>query len=277
MPDDVEYEAFPGVENDTNSYLLSRSGAHHVVIATAGGQYGTVIAGEMAPQMVRTFNRIRFGLMVGVGGGISRDSNFGVRSHLDKPPLLLLKATSQLESDHGFNQGHLANYIADVARKSQQFKILKRYAFPGRDKDMLFEAECRHEDKKKDCSHGNRIQCVQRLDREDDHPAVHYGEIASGNWVMTDAQMRDRLRDSHGICCFETEAAGLMNLFPRIAIRGICDYCDDHKNDIWQPYAAVAAAAYAKDLLRIIQPVDVENTRVVLEVLGNSTWKTSPP
>lgn len=89
---------------------------------------------------------------------------------------------------------------------------------------------------------------------------------------MSDPQMRDMLRDSHGIRCFETEAAGLMDLFPCIVIRGICDYCDDHKNDIWQPYAAVVAAAYAKDLLRIIQPLDVENTRVALEVLGNSMW-----
>ena len=31
-----------------------------------------------------------------------------------------------------------------------------------------------------------------------------------------------------------------------LVIRGICDYCDDKKNDAWQGYAAVAAAAYAR-------------------------------
>jgi len=45
------------------------------------------------------------------------------------------------------------------------------------------------------------------------------------------------------------EAVGLMNTFPCLIIRGICDYADSHKNKQWQPYAAVAAAAYAKELL----------------------------
>lgn len=45
------------------------------------------------------------------------------------------------------------------------------------------------------------------------------------------------------------EAAGLMDNFPCLVIRGICDYADSHKNKRWQPYAAATAAAYAKDLL----------------------------
>ena len=32
-------------------------------------------------------------------------------------------------------------------------------------------------------------------------------------------------------------------------LRGICDYCDANKNDLWQPYAALAAAAYVRALL----------------------------
>ncbi|KAK2050877.1 hypothetical protein LY76DRAFT_529594, partial [Colletotrichum caudatum] len=31
--------------------------------------------------------------------------------------------------------------------------------------------------------------------------------------------------------CFEMEAAGLMDKFPCLVIRGICDYADTHKND----------------------------------------------
>jgi nucleoside phosphorylase len=49
------------------------------------------------------------------------------------------------------------------------------------------------------------------------------------------------------------EAAGLMNDFPCIVIRGICDYADSHKNDTWQKYAAIAAAAYAKELLQYFE------------------------
>jgi nucleoside phosphorylase len=45
------------------------------------------------------------------------------------------------------------------------------------------------------------------------------------------------------------EAAGLMDGLPTLVIRGICDYCDSHKQKEWQGYAALTAAAYAKWLL----------------------------
>ena len=43
---------------------------HNVVIAFAGsGTYGTNAAAQTSTHMVRTFRNIRFGLMVGIGGG----------------------------------------------------------------------------------------------------------------------------------------------------------------------------------------------------------------
>lgn len=52
---------------------------------------------------------------------------------------------------------------------------------------------------------------------------------------------------------------GLMDDFPCLVIRGICDYSDSHKNKIWQPYAAAVAAIYAKDLLLVMPGQGVEN------------------
>ena len=49
-----------------------------------------------------------------------------------------------------------------------------------------------------------------------------------------------------------------MNHFPCLVIRGICDYSDTHKNDEWQGYAAMTAAAFAKDLLLLISPEMVQ-------------------
>ena len=71
---------------------------------------------------------------------------------------------------------------------------------------------------------------------------------------MKDALARDRLA-SEGTLCFEMEAAGLMNDFPCLVVRGICDYSDTHKNKDWQGYAAMVAAAYARNLLFRIAPV----------------------
>jgi nucleoside phosphorylase len=91
---------------------------------------------------------------------------------------------------------------------------------------------------------------VRRQPRDNAEIVVHYGTIASGNQVMRNGIERDRVsRDLGGVLCFEMEAAGLMNTFPCLIIRGICDYADSHKNKQWQSYAAVAAAACAKELL----------------------------
>jgi hypothetical protein len=62
------------------------------------------------------------------------------------------------------------------------------------------------------------------------------------------------------IMCFEMEAAGLMDTFPCLVIRGISDYADSHKNKEWQEYAAAAAAAYAKELLCMTPARQVEIT-----------------
>ena len=97
----------------------------------------------------------------------------------------------------------------------------------------------------------NLLNLVSRRERtkNDDNLAIHYGLIASANQLMKDAMVRDRLAAEKDVLCFEMEAAGLMNHFPCLVIRGICDYSDSHKSKEWQGYSAMAAAAYVKDLL----------------------------
>jgi nucleoside phosphorylase len=83
--------------------------------------------------------------------------------------------------------------------------------------------------------------------------AVHYGTIASGNQVMKDGITRDRISSELGhVLCFEMEGAGLMNSFPCLIIRGVCDYADSHKNKSWQPFAAATAASFAKEVLSVL-------------------------
>ncbi|PKX96941.1 uncharacterized protein P174DRAFT_359543, partial [Aspergillus novofumigatus IBT 16806] len=83
-------------------------------------------------------------------------------------------------------------------------------------------------------------------------PVVHYGLITSGNQVMHHRATCDELQTEHDILCFKIEAAGLIRVFPSLVVYGIYDYSNSHKNKIWQDYAAVAAAAYKKELLTII-------------------------
>ncbi|KAJ4855375.1 ankyrin repeats (3 copies) domain-containing protein [Trichoderma breve] len=287
---DEQHEQLPSAAKDDNSYLL--------------GHYGTNAAAQTAVHMIRTFSNIRFGLLVGVGGGApnrpdpddpfndlrlgdvvvgvakgshggvlqydmgkwKNDTDFPIESHLNKPPKVLSKAIELLQSEHDFGEGHMSHYIHQMALKAAKLRGLRQYRFPGRDKDQLFSPAYRHVSEA-DCLVCDPAQLVERLPRDSDDPIVHYGLIASGNAVLRSAKRRDELRDAWGVLCFEMEAAGLMENFPCIVIRGICDYSDDHKNKVWQPYSAVVAAAYAKDLLRVIQPQEVENMDAIKKPL----------
>ena len=60
------------------------------------------------------------------------------------------------------------------------------------------------------------------------------------------------------------KAAGLMDTFLCVVIRGICDYADSHKSKQWQEYAAAVAAAYAKELLSVIHKNQVAETPVAV-------------
>lgn len=65
---DEEHEHLPTKEHDDNNYTLGRMGMHNIVIARPS-VYGTNSAANTATNMLRTFQNLRFILMVGIGGG----------------------------------------------------------------------------------------------------------------------------------------------------------------------------------------------------------------
>ena len=147
------------------------------------------------------------------------------------------------------------------------------YAYRDTQSDQLFEASYEHRDAGTTCAQCDIGRLVHRGPRPRDTPHIHYGLIASGNQVIRDAKTRDLLRarlwDEEGgeILCFEMEAAGVMNSFPCLVIRGISDYTDTHKNKDWQHRAAAAAAAYAKELLCDILGSQIASTQTVAQTL----------
>jgi nucleoside phosphorylase len=99
---------------------------------------------------------------------------------------------------------------------------------------------------------------------------VHYGLIASANQLMKDAYIRDKLAEEEDVLCSEMETADLINPFPCLVIRSICDYANSHKNKAWQGYAAMAATAYTKGLLAKIAPNKLEPEEKIVDILDSS-------
>ncbi|OOF94182.1 hypothetical protein ASPCADRAFT_516466 [Aspergillus carbonarius ITEM 5010] len=282
MLDEV-HPPLPQPETDHNVYTLGRVGSHNVVVACLpGGVYGTISATAVASHMMSTFRRIRCGLMVGIGGGVPsqradirlgdvviskptatssgviqydygktlRDGRFQHTGSLNKPPPVLLKAVSQIESDYMIGKRLVGEILTEILHNRAGKELREQFSRPK--DDWLFRPTYNHEESESTCSACDPTQLVNRPQRRTDDPYLHYGLIASGDQVMKDAKTRDSIAQDLDILCFEMEAAGLMDELPSLAIRGICDYCDSHKHKQWQGFAALAAASYAKALLSVV-------------------------
>lgn len=177
---------------------------------------------------------------------------------------MLLTAVTALQSAHIANKSRVPDLIAYLAERHPQMR--EKFTYDNHREDLLFEAQYDHTEPATTCDGCDRQRLVTRAPRDRNDPIIHYGLIASGNKVIKDGRARDQLARELGILCFEMEAAGLVDTFPCLVIRGICDYADSHKNKQWQDYAAATAAGYAKELLYMVHAVQVADTPAALVV-----------
>ncbi|THW84458.1 purine and uridine phosphorylase [Aureobasidium pullulans] len=266
---DEKHEPLEQKSGDNNSYTLGKIGQHNVAIACLpGGHQGKAAAATVAVHMMHSFP-IKFGLMVGIGGGvpsrtldirlgdvvvsIPEGTHGGVvqydlgkleldglhrKGHLDKPPKALLSAIMSLREKHVWMEPEFPQHLTAIL---SNHRMAKRFGFQGAQHDRLFESNAFHPRNQNDCDHCvSALSIVQRADREDDTPQVFYGTILSGDMVIKNGQERDRIAANEKAICFEMEAAGLMNDFPCL------------------PYAAATAAAYAKELLIALSKQEVD-------------------
>lgn len=289
-----EYEAgcrmlddeFDGPEtseiNDINTYVFGCVSGHNVVIGCLpDDRYGISSAARAIRDMVRSFPNLRFALMVGIGGGAPTperdirlgdvvvsvpqgklggviqydfgkrlsDSRFQQTGQLNAPPEMLLGAIPEIRRRH--NDPKKPDKISEYLRLMDDMLDYQRPA-----DDRLYRANYEHKGGK-NCVNCEADGLEERPPRKKSREVtVHYGTIASASSVMKNATERDQYANDPelSVLCFEMEAGGLMNNFPCLVIRGICDYSDSHKNDEWHKYAALTAAAYARELLHVLKP-----------------------
>jgi nucleoside phosphorylase len=254
--------------------------------------------------MLNSFPNVRVGLMVGIGGGVPtanhdirlgdvvvssrqgetggvyqydygktiQGQSFQQTGFLNQPSAVVRTAVSGLKSKYE-DEGHQINASIKAVLDNKP-RLLQKYSRPRQGSDRLYKSDVIHpQESNKACEEVCRSQTadlVQRRERgeDEDSSAIHYDIIASANQLMKDAKMRDTIAKEKDVLCFEMEAAGLMNHFPCLVVRGICDYSDSHKNKEWQGYAAMVAAAYGKDLLMRMVPSRVEQEERIKEALS---------
>ncbi|KAF3307927.1 SH3 and multiple ankyrin repeat domains protein 2 [Orbilia oligospora] len=303
---DERHEQLRLNEDDDNEYTLGRIGAHNVmVVGPPIGEQGKVAISTVVNQIRLSFKNVRVGLLVGIGGGVpkhdhdvrlgdvvvgapecgpavvqydlgefGKEDDITVKRTLAKPPRALLNVVKRVENHHQMlKKGESLPFLRHLERFANYPRIIKTFSRP-QHPDLLFLPDFLHEDGTDCISHGASYQ-VPRKDRPQDALVeVHYSTILSGDLVMKNGLKRDKISAQHyNALCFEMEAAGLMDKFSCLVIRGICDYADSHKSKEWQSYAAATAAAYAREILcnmaeRVasdLQPSRTESQRVAEE------------
>jgi nucleoside phosphorylase len=228
----------------------------------------------------------------------SKDSNgrrcsLFVRTRcLNAPPRVLLTALNNLRAEHTLNGDSVCDNLAQAAAKyplarSQFAAPVVRSWGTGDEQaetDRLYQANHVHVGSSSSssssessvsggsvdesiCDKCDGSMLVRRPYRDGNRPAVHYGKIASGNVEIECRKEREKAKRALGALCFEREAAGLMDNFPCLVIRGISDYANSHKSRRWQGFAAATAAAFAKELLEYTPVQEVQEMATIVEVL----------
>lgn len=293
----------PGDQNDYAFGRIGTHNV--VIAVLPDGEHGVESAAIVARDMMHSFVNIKAGLMVGIGGGapsgkhdirlgdivvsVPRDGQSGVLQYgfgkaiqgqpfqatrlLNQSPRILRGAVNGLQSQYRLKGYHQLKEIIDGVLERNP-TLQQDFGRPDLSSDRLYLSEITHPEDNTgsilDCSVScgddpSKLVVRPRRIADEGAPAVHYGIIASSNTLMKDALIRDKYALEKNVLCFEMEAAGLMNQFPCLVVRGISDYSDSHKNKQWQGYAAIAAAAYAKDLL---YRISLENISIPQRVMA---------
>jgi len=257
-----------GQRGDSTVYHVGSYGtganSRNVVLAAAG--VGKSNAATVTANALRTFTQLEHIIMVGIAGGCPNvdkpeehirlgdvvfSGNAGVveydyvketrtgrqvRSSLQRPSAALLQVANSLVAGELMSVRPWETIIsAGVIRLGEKF------ARPASETDVIH-------------NQGVGIAHPEDLERKPDVPRIHTGAIGTADTLLKNDLKRDDLRDRYGVRAVEMEASGLQNAAwaqgkDIFVIRGICDYCDQNKNDIWQNYAALVAAAYARALV----------------------------
>ncbi|KAI3011329.1 hypothetical protein CBS147352_1920 [Aspergillus niger] len=278
--DRTVYEKYGPVRNDPNHYTLGRIGRYDVVLAHMGG-CGKAEASSVASHIKQSYPGIELALLIGICGGVPYRTNVGpaqprrdvflgdvivsgaiIQYDLGKklPHRFVCKDT--LESNLGRASQQIRSFIEtlksrheELSKEHQKYlqtiRDCKDVPYPEPNSDILFKPEYKHRSHCQCMSHVSGDESVvdrRRVD-SDGIPYIHFGRLASGDTVMCSAKDRDKIAKREKVLGFEMEGAGVWDSVPCILIKGVSDYADSHKNDVWQYYAAASAAACMRALL----------------------------
>ncbi|MBK9176814.1 MAG: hypothetical protein IPM46_10875 [Flavobacteriales bacterium] len=260
--DDSRIDANGRVSIYTYGRLASLTGMHEVILVRSGK--GNNAAAMAATEMAKENPSIREMIMVGIAGGVPEPSM--PDKHIRLGDIVVSNEYGVIQYDMVKKSNYGRKHVHYPRPSSPNLLKLVHRLLDCTDPNR---ALWQHLDELSNAMKINRPRTQLNKDslwsktafknptdkkRTKGRPRVHLGEIGSSNTLLKDAKMRDYLKETLGVRAIEMEGSGLADashefLKQYLVVRGICDYCNVKKNDIWQPYATIVAAAFLKELL----------------------------
>jgi nucleoside phosphorylase len=245
----------------------ANGGLHRVVLAQSG--VGTNVAAIRAGVLLNHFQSIESIIMCGIAGGVPHRGNPDQDVRLGDIVVSNIKGVVQYDFIKRTVGRKKVEFIEEVRAASHRpsAALLDAVSFLAAEEYLgqrpwepllaagLSRLDWVRPDPGTDVLADVLAAAPKTVDRKRrvGQPRVFTGPIASANTLLKDANRRDSLRDQFGVRAIEMEGAGVVDAtwtygIGYLVVRGICDYADSNKNDDWQDYAAMAAAAYVRAL-----------------------------
>lgn len=264
-------------DNDSNSNSVAGS---NFLLGDIKGNNGTTTrialallpgAGEedaaiYAQKMQNKYDSIEMIFMIGIAGGVPSKTHLGD---------VVISTQGVIQVDYGKNTSEgfktrINNDMTSVPGKEKVRLLKSEYMQSGLDFDTLIDRineKCKNADFHKpkvtteefeefDADQGKYIVKSREVSAVIN---VIEGRVGTANSVLKDPEKRDELAGKYEITAFEMEAGGInrASAFEQngfLTIRGITDFCDNCKNDVWHNYAAAVAASFTYILIGTMIP-----------------------
>lgn len=256
-----------GIAADPNVYEFGTyEGPHfrNVVLASSG--MGKANAASVTTNALRSLPDVEHIIFVGIAGGCPNSAD--APEHVRLGDIVLSGAAGIIEYDFVKETEEGRETRASPQKPSARILGIANALIAGANLDerpwedaiqaagRKLTAKYRRPDDATDVLHDGNVEVAHPVDAERrvGQPKVHLGGIATADTLQKNAAARDRLRQKYNARAIEMEAAGSQAAAwaagkQVFVVRGICDYCDSHKNDLWQEYAALTAAGYSRALI----------------------------
>jgi internalin A len=246
--------------------MKSRDGKEHRIALAMLPKMGNNMAAARATLLLEHFPSVDAIIMVGIAGAVPSPKK--PDDHVRLGDIVVSDTRGVVQYDMVKLEEVRSSQAPPSARLIEAVSLLQADEIAGhRPWDEHIEAVLEHLNRKRPPQAADKLYATddpaQQLKhprdpkRQTGRPRVFQGPIASANELLKRPDKRDALRDKFGVKAVEMEGSGIADATWNhdkgyLVVRGTCDYCDSHKNDDWQEYAAAVAAGYTRALIESI-------------------------